>query len=112
MCLAVNDRGMDGITVITGSKDHYIKVGARRSPTPLLYPASDVICPSLLQVFEVSDVQSGIHTPKLNLEPPHYDGIQSLAIKGDHLFSGSRDTCIKKWDLANQFLVQVSIRNR
>ncbi|CAM1321338.1 KIF21B (predicted) [Pycnogonum litorale] len=82
MCLAVDDFGKDNITVITGSKDHYIKV------------------------FEVSDAQSGVHTPKLNLEPPHYDGIQSLAISGDHLFSGSRDTCIKKWDLANEFLMQ------
>ncbi|KAG1668931.1 Kinesin-like protein KIF21A [Nymphon striatum] len=82
MCLAVDNLNKDNISVITGSKDHYIKV------------------------FEVSNAQSGVHTPKLNLEPPHYDGIQSLAIRGDYLFSGSRDMCIKKWDLANQFLVQ------
>lgn len=50
---------------------------------------------------------AGVLTPKYNLEPPHYDGIQSLAIQGFTLFSGSRDTCIKKWDLATQSLVQV-----
>ena len=50
---------------------------------------------------------AGVGTPKYNLEPPHYDGIQSLAIQGNTLFSGSRDTCIKKWDLATQSLVQV-----
>ncbi|KAK2159171.1 hypothetical protein NP493_1742g00002 [Ridgeia piscesae] len=48
--------------------------------------------------------------PKYNLEPPHYDGIQSLCLMGDLLFSGSRDTCIKKWDLSEQQLKQ-SINN-
>lgn len=82
MCLAVDELGVDNNLVITGSKDHYIKV------------------------FEVMEGVGGIHTPRMNLEPPHYDGIQSLAIKGDYLFSGSRDMCIKKWDLANRCLVQ------
>ncbi|XP_022237698.1 kinesin-like protein KIF21A isoform X2 [Limulus polyphemus] len=82
MCLAVDDLGEDNNVVITGSKDHYIKV------------------------FEVMEGASGVLTPKLNLEPPHYDGIQSLAINGDYLFSGSRDMCIKKWDLGGQCLVQ------
>ncbi|XP_076346255.1 kinesin-like protein KIF21A isoform X3 [Tachypleus tridentatus] len=82
MCLAVNDLGEDNNIVITGSKDHYIKV------------------------FEVMEGASGVLAPKLNLEPPHYDGIQSLAISGDYLFSGSRDMCIKKWDLGGQCLVQ------
>ena len=50
----------------------------------------------------------GVMSPKYNLEPPHYDGIQSLCLGGDLLFSGSRDTCIKKWDLAEQRLQQVS----
>ncbi|KAL3841394.1 hypothetical protein ACJMK2_019546 [Sinanodonta woodiana] len=49
---------------------------------------------------------AGVLTPKYNLEPPHYDGIQSLTLQGDILFSGSRDTCIKKWDLSTQKLVQ------
>ena len=51
---------------------------------------------------------AGILGPKYNLEPPHYDGIQSLAVQGHVLFSGSRDTCIKKWDLSKQTLQQVS----
>ena len=49
-------------------------------------------------------------TPKYNLEPPHYDGIQSLAIQGNILFTGSRDTCIKKWDLSTHTLKQVRYR--
>ena len=49
----------------------------------------------------------GLLTPKANLDPPHYDGIQSLCLMGDLLFSGSRDTCIKKWNLAEQQLKYV-----
>lgn len=45
--------------------------------------------------------------PTMNLEPPHYDGIQSLVVAGSTLFSGSRDMCIKKWDLKEGELVQV-----
>jgi len=40
--------------------------------------------------------------PRNTLNPPHYDGIESLLIKDTHLYSGSRDTCIKKWDLASE----------
>lgn len=50
-------------------------------------------------MFDISGTHSGLVNPRLNLEPPHYDGIQSLALYGDTLFSGSRDMCIKKWDL-------------
>jgi len=50
----------------------------------------------------------GVFGPKYNLEPPHYDGIQSLCLMGDLLFTGSRDTCIKKWDLAEQQQQHVS----
>jgi len=50
----------------------------------------------------------GVLSPKYNLEPPHYDGIQSLCLMGDLLFTGSRDTCIKKWDLAEQQQKHVS----
>ncbi|KAK3103464.1 hypothetical protein FSP39_019440 [Pinctada imbricata] len=81
MVLAVDRAGENDI-VLTGSKDHYIKM------------------------FEVLEERAGVLTPKYNLEPPHYDGIQSMAIQGDMLFSGSRDTCIKKWDLSSQQLVQ------
>ena len=67
----------DGDYVITGSKDHYIKV------------------------FKVPDGKGGVVTPSLNPEPPHYDGLQNLALSGNTLFSASRDTCIKKWNLNN-----------
>ena len=50
-------------------------------------------------MFDVNEKATGLVSPRLNLEPPHYDGIQSLALYGDTLFSGSRDMCIKKWDL-------------
>lgn len=79
MVLAVDKQGINDM-VITGSKDHYIKV------------------------FEVLEERAGIMVPKHNLEPPHYDGIQSLAINGNTLFSGSRDMCIKKWDLTTNKL--------
>ncbi|VDP73760.1 unnamed protein product [Echinostoma caproni] len=64
------------LTVVTGSKDHYIKV------------------------FNVGADASGLLTPTFDLEPPHYDGIESLVLHGNILFSGSRDAAIKKWNLA------------
>ncbi|XP_068214195.1 kinesin-like protein KIF21A isoform X3 [Palaemon carinicauda] len=82
MCLAVDSTIPGQDVVATGSKDHYIKV------------------------FDVSSSNSGLINPRLNLDPPHYDGIQSLALYGDTLFSGSRDMCIKKWDLARGEHVQ------
>ncbi|XP_064091324.1 kinesin-like protein KIF21A isoform X5 [Macrobrachium nipponense] len=75
MCLAVDSTIPGQDVIATGSKDHYIKV------------------------FDVASSNSGLVNPRLNLDPPHYDGIQSLALYGDTLFSGSRDMCIKKWDL-------------
>ncbi|KAK3760381.1 hypothetical protein RRG08_029412 [Elysia crispata] len=74
MALALT-KDSENTLVISGSKDHYIKI------------------------FEVIEDAAGILTPKFNLEPPHYDGIQSLTLQGSTLFSGSRDMCIKKWDL-------------
>lgn len=75
-------RGPDGADfVATGSKDHYVKV------------------------FEVP-VTGGLVYPTHNLEPPHYDGVQSLAVddaaaigRQAKLFSGSRDSGIKRWNL-------------
>lgn len=83
MCLAVG-RFNDKDIIVTGSKDHYIKV------------------------FEVDEEAVGTYNPTVNLEPPHYDGIQTLAIRNQILFSGSRDYAIKKWDLDKQELVTVS----
>ncbi len=83
MCVAVNTTEA-GDHVFAGSKDHYVKT------------------------FEVSSSSSGCLTPKFNLEPPHYDGIQSIAINKGMLYSGSRDACIKKWDLEKRAQVKVS----
>ena len=92
ICMAVEESGVDNNIVITGSKDHYIKL------------------------FEVVEGIGGIHNPRTTFTPPHYDGIECLQIHSDFLFSASRDACIKKWDLSNQKLVhsvnQVSLRCR
>jgi len=83
MCLATGPTDVvDNNYLITGSKDHYIKV------------------------FEVPENKGGVIAPKMNLDPPHYDGIQCMAVSGNTLFSASRDTCIKKWDLKSQELVK------
>ncbi|XP_023331302.1 kinesin-like protein KIF21A isoform X3 [Eurytemora carolleeae] len=83
MCLAIGPtRDLDNNYVITGSKDHYIKI------------------------FEVPEGKGGVIPPKMNLNPPHYDGIQCMTVLGDTLFSASRDTCIKKWNLRSQELVK------
>eukprot|EP00795_Rhopilema_esculentum_P012993 gene12993-3761_t len=76
-CLLVTKGDRKGDICVTGSKDHYVKV------------------------FEVLDDISGSQMPRHNLEPPHYDGVESLVIKGETLFSGSRDNSIKKWNLHN-----------
>ncbi|OWK08390.1 hypothetical protein Celaphus_00011285 [Cervus elaphus hippelaphus] len=59
-----------------------------------------------LQMFELGEGVTGTVGPTHNFEPPHYDGIECLAIQGDVLFSGSRDNGVKKWDLERQELVQ------
>ncbi|XP_008211274.1 kinesin-like protein KIF21A isoform X4 [Nasonia vitripennis] len=63
--------------VITGSKDHLISL-----------------------------VEPNMSGQSLSLSPPHYDGVQCLATYGNTLFSGSRDMCIKRWDLSRMELVQ------
>ncbi|XP_014212531.1 kinesin-like protein KIF21A isoform X2 [Copidosoma floridanum] len=63
--------------VITGSKDHLVSL-----------------------------VEPNISGQSLSLSPPHYDGVQCLATRGSTLFSGSRDMCIKRWDLSRMELVQ------
>uniref|UniRef100_A0A8C8E714 Kinesin-like protein KIF21B n=1 Tax=Otus sunia TaxID=257818 RepID=A0A8C8E714_9STRI len=82
MCLTVNQTASNHDLVVTGSKDHYVKV------------------------FEIAEGTVGNIGPTHNFEPPHYDGIECLAIQGDILFSGSRDNGIKKWDLEQQELIQ------
>ncbi|XP_052453795.1 kinesin-like protein KIF21A isoform X2 [Carassius gibelio] len=82
MCLTVDQTENGQDLVITGSKDHYIKM------------------------FDVTEGAVGSVSPTHNFEPPHYDGIESLVVQGDSLFSGSRDNGIKKWDLTRKDLQQ------
>ncbi|KAM8816450.1 kinesin-like protein KIF21B isoform 3-T3 [Rhynchonycteris naso] len=82
MCLTVTQTASQHDLVVTGSKDHYVKI------------------------FELGECVAGTISPTHNFEPPHYDGIECLAIHGDILFSGSRDNGIKKWDLEQQELIQ------
>ncbi|XP_069085848.1 kinesin-like protein KIF21A isoform X3 [Pleurodeles waltl] len=82
MCLTVDRISNGQDLIITGSKDHYIKM------------------------FDVTEGALGSVSPTHCFEPPHYDGIEALSIIGDNLFSGSRDNGIKKWDLARKDLVQ------
>ncbi|XP_023499127.2 kinesin-like protein KIF21A isoform X7 [Equus caballus] len=82
MCLTVDQISNGQDLIITGSKDHYIKM------------------------FDVTEGALGTVSPTHNFEPPHYDGIEALTIQGDNLFSGSRDNGIKKWDLAQKDLLQ------
>ncbi|XP_041852166.1 kinesin-like protein KIF21A isoform X4 [Melanotaenia boesemani] len=82
MCLTVDRSGNNQDLVITGSKDHYIKL------------------------FDVTEGSLGSVSPTHNFEPPHYDGIESLVVQGDIFFSGSRDNGIKKWDLDRKDLLQ------
>lgn len=71
MCLTAWEGPNNADLVATGSKDHYVKV------------------------FEVNS-RGGTVPPLLNLEPPHYDGVQALVVAKDatgvdaELFSGSR----------------------
>lgn len=58
-------------------------------------------------MFDVTEGAVGSISPTHNFEPPHYDGIESLVVQGDCLFSGSRDNGIKKWDLTRKDLLQV-----
>uniref|UniRef100_A0AAY4DZU3 Kinesin motor domain-containing protein n=1 Tax=Denticeps clupeoides TaxID=299321 RepID=A0AAY4DZU3_9TELE len=82
MCLTVGRSSGGKDQVITGSKDHYVKV------------------------FDVAEGTLGNIGPAHNFEPPHYDGIECLAVQGDVLFSSSRDNGIKKWHLQQQELIQ------
>ncbi|XP_043932542.1 kinesin-like protein KIF21B isoform X2 [Protopterus annectens] len=82
MCLTVSQTANNHDLVITGSKDHYVKK------------------------FDITESTFGNIGPSHNFEPPHYDGIECLAIQGDVLFSGSRDNGIKKWDLEENELIQ------
>ncbi|XP_047368356.1 kinesin-like protein KIF21A isoform X1 [Vespa velutina] len=54
----------------------------------------------------ISLVEPNTSGQSVSLAPPHYDGVQCLATSDSTLFSGSRDMCIKRWDLSRMELVQ------
>ncbi|CAL8108590.1 unnamed protein product [Orchesella dallaii] len=86
MCITGCESGLHGKDwMITGSKDHSIKVYEYNPNTP----------PDQINCVK-------------NLNPPHYDGIECLLLgnkRNGTLYSGSRDMCIKKWDLENSKIV-------
>lgn len=43
------------------------------------------------------------------LEPPHYDGVQALALSDSVVYSASRDTSLKRWSLTENCLTHVSV---
>ncbi|KAG8439901.1 hypothetical protein GDO86_005894 [Hymenochirus boettgeri] len=82
MCLTVDQSANGQDLIISGSKDHYIKM------------------------FDINEGALGSVSPTYCFEPPHYDGIEAVIINGYNLYSGSRDNGIKKWDLSRKDLVQ------
>ncbi|XP_077151506.1 kinesin-like protein KIF21B isoform X1 [Ranitomeya variabilis] len=82
MCLTVSSTVNKQDLVITGSKDHYVKM------------------------FAIPSAWGGSIFPTYNLEPPHYDGIECLAVQDNILCSGSRDNGVKKWDIQRHELIQ------
>ncbi|XP_044041473.1 kinesin-like protein KIF21A isoform X2 [Siniperca chuatsi] len=82
MCLTVDKLGNGQDVVLTGSKDHHIKM------------------------FEVAEGAQGSISSSHTFDPAHQDGVESLAVQGDVFYSGSRDYYIKKWDLAGKQLLQ------
>uniref|UniRef100_A0A665X6F7 Kinesin-like protein KIF21A n=1 Tax=Echeneis naucrates TaxID=173247 RepID=A0A665X6F7_ECHNA len=84
MCLTVDKLSHGQDVVLTGSKDHHVKM------------------------FEVTEGVQGSITSSHTFEPVHQDGVESLAMHGDVFYSGSRDYYIKKWDVASKQLLQQS----
>uniref|UniRef100_A0A3B4F9I6 Kinesin-like protein KIF21A n=1 Tax=Pundamilia nyererei TaxID=303518 RepID=A0A3B4F9I6_9CICH len=82
MCLTVEKLGSGQDLVLTGSKDHHIKM------------------------FEVTEGAQGSITSCHTFDPVHQDSVESLTVHGDFFYSSSRDYYIKKWDLASKKLLQ------
>ncbi|XP_034382277.1 kinesin-like protein KIF21A isoform X2 [Cyclopterus lumpus] len=82
MCLTVDKLGHGQDVVLTGSKDHHIKM------------------------FEVAEGAQGSISSSQTFDPAHQDGVESLAVHGDVFYSGSRDYHIKKWDFGSKRLLQ------
>uniref|UniRef100_A0A8C2D018 Kinesin family member 21A n=1 Tax=Cyprinus carpio TaxID=7962 RepID=A0A8C2D018_CYPCA len=79
-CLMVDQVGKGQDVVITGSKDHTVKM------------------------FDVGEGAQGSISATHHFDPSHQDGLEALAIHGETLFTAARDSCIKKWDLTRKQL--------
>ncbi|XP_033831894.1 kinesin-like protein KIF21A [Periophthalmus magnuspinnatus] len=82
VCLTVDKLGNGQDIVLTGSKDHHIKM------------------------FEVAEGAQGSLTSGHTLEPSHQDSVEALSVSGDVLYSSSRDQSIHKWDVSRKRLLQ------
>uniref|UniRef100_A0A672LCC5 Kinesin motor domain-containing protein n=1 Tax=Sinocyclocheilus grahami TaxID=75366 RepID=A0A672LCC5_SINGR len=83
-CLMVDLAGKGQDVVITGSKDHTVKM------------------------FDVVEGTQGSISATHHFDPSHQDGLEALAIHGEKLFTAARDSCIKKWDFICKQLQEVS----
>ncbi|XP_075868192.1 kinesin-like protein KIF21A isoform X3 [Nelusetta ayraudi] len=81
-CLTVDKLGCGQDVVLTGSKDHHIKM------------------------YEVSEGAQGSVGAGHTFDPAHQDSIECLAVHRDVLYSSSRDFHIKKWDLSSKQQLQ------
>lgn len=82
MCLTVDKLGNGQDVVLTGSKDHNIKM------------------------FEVAEGAQGSVTSGHTFEPPHQESVEALAVNRDVFYSSSRDHTINKWDINRKRLLQ------
>lgn len=80
MCLTVDQMGKGQDVVITGSKDHTVKM------------------------FDMVEGAQGSISATHHFDPSHQGGLEALAIHDDSLFTAARDSCIKKWDLTRKQL--------
>uniref|UniRef100_A0A3Q3W4Y5 Uncharacterized protein n=1 Tax=Mola mola TaxID=94237 RepID=A0A3Q3W4Y5_MOLML len=85
MSLTVDKLGSGQDVVLTGSKDHHIKM------------------------YEVTEGAQGSISSSHTFYPTHQDGVESLALHGDVFYSSSRDYYIKKWDMASRQLLKVRL---
>ncbi|KAF7694060.1 kinesin-like protein KIF21A isoform X1 [Silurus meridionalis] len=82
MCLAVDQLGNGQDVVITGSKDHSLKM------------------------FDILEGVQGSIPSTHNFEPTHQDGLEAVSILGNSVYSAARDHCIRRWDLSSKQLKQ------
>ncbi|XP_062852541.1 kinesin-like protein KIF21A isoform X2 [Trichomycterus rosablanca] len=82
MCLAVDQLGNGQDVVITGSKDHN------------------------LRIFDVMEGAQGSIPATHNFESAHHDGLEALSMLGDSVYSAARDHSIRRWDLSTKQLKQ------